>query len=795
MIWSPETDSIKINCETLRESYNNELQATKRSVLQTVAKVFDPIGISQPFTIRMKILLQNLWTLGLDWDETIPSEINKEWRRWLTEMSVLEKFSLPRKYFKGYKNSDVSLHVFADASPKAYGAVAYFRYSDDTNNICTSFIIAKGRVAPLKPMTLPRLELMAALLAAKLSKYLKDLFPELCQRICLWSDSQITLYWIKGNARNWKPFVSNRVTEIQSVTDPDQWFHCNGKLNPADLLTRGESASNLLKSSLWFHGPNWLSQPVNVWPVSEQINVDEDSVSHEKKSQMVNSLQVSVQSNEISTLLNLTRFSKLLKVYRITAYVMRFIHNIKQNSTKIRGPLSSAEILDAELYWVKIIQQKHFAKEILDLSNGRPLDKKSPIYSLNPEIDTHGLLRLRGRLQFSDFDFGEKHPWLLPYKDRFCELVIFDAHEKLFHAGVEATLALLREKFWIIRGRQCVKSNLTKCFLCRRYKVRGGTQEVAPLPSDRVIESPPFSVTGLDFAGPFFTKNSNDKHYLLLFTCATTRALHLELVPSMNTENFMLAFRKFISRRGLCRTIYSDNAKTFKRAELELKRIWKCIQNPSVVDLFSSHGIEWKFIVEKGAWWGGFWERHFRTIKTCLRKIVGRSSLTLSELETIFIEIEAIINSRPITYIYDDPAEPSPLTPAHFLIGNRLISLPVIRISQEDLIGSRNSLIKRYKHQQALLTQFWNRWRKHYLLTLRSMNLCPPTKVSNLFEVDDVVLVHDHRFPRNMWTMGKVTEIYPGRDGKVRSCLIKTSRGNLRRPVQLLYNLEISNYH
>ncbi|GFQ69373.1 integrase catalytic domain-containing protein [Trichonephila clavata] len=199
----------------------------------------------------------------------------------------------------------------------------------------------------------------------------------------------------------------------------------------------------------------------------------------------------------------------------------------------------------------------------------------------------------------------------------------------------------------------------------------------------------------------------------------------------MSTEQFLLAFRRFISRRGLCSTIYSDNAKTFKRAELELKHFWRCMLHPSVQDLFSTHGITWKYIVEKGAWWGGFWERHFRTIKTCLRKIIGRSSLSLNELETVFIEIEAMINSRPITYIYDDPSEPSPLTPAHFLI------------------------------------------------------------VTCQFKVDDVVLIHDDRFPRNLWSMGKIIETYTGRDGKIRSCLVKTKNNAIRRPVQLLYNLEV----
>ncbi|XP_035210036.1 uncharacterized protein LOC118184472 [Stegodyphus dumicola] len=299
---------------------------------------------------------------------------------------------------------------------------------------------------------------MAALVAAKLSIYLTKLFPELCHQKFLWSYSQITIYWIKGCARNWKHFVSNKVSEIQSLTDPECWFHCSGSEKPTDLLSRGKNAFNLVRSSLWLQGPSWISQPESVWPVNQRINIDEESVQNEARVQT--SFHVSVQDVGSSALLELTRFSRLLKVYRITAYVMLFTNNIKRNPVKVKSPLSSVEISRAELYWGKVTQRKYFAKETLDLSSGKCLEKTSSIYSLNPELDTHDLLHLKGRLQFSDFAFEEKHPWLLPYKDRYSELVIFESHTKLFHAGVEATLADVREKFWIIKGRQFVKSTL-----------------------------------------------------------------------------------------------------------------------------------------------------------------------------------------------------------------------------------------------------------------------------------------------------------------------------------------------
>ncbi|GBM03662.1 hypothetical protein AVEN_134896-1 [Araneus ventricosus] len=360
------------------------------------------------------------------------------------------------------------------------------------------------------------------------------------------------------------------------------------------------------------------------------------------------------------------------------------------------------------------------------------------------------------------------------------------------HLGVDGTLTQLREQFWIIKGRQFVKNVLNDCIICRRYKVKTGTQVVAPLPPDRIQEHSPFDVSGVDFAGPFYVNDSNTKCYLIIFTCAVIRAVHLELVPNMSTDSFLLAFRRFISRRGLCSVLYSDNAKTFKKANSELRKWWKYINNPEVKKVFASKGVVWKFIVERSPWWGGFWERQIRTIKTCLKKIIGKSSLSIKELETVFSEIEAIINSRPITYLYNEPSEPSPLTPSHFLVGKRLMSLPVVQPKIEELSINRNSLEKRFKYQQTLMNHFWNRWRKEYLLNLRSAYISTqPGKIIS-FKVNDIVLINDERYPRNMWMMGRILELCPGRDGKVRSLLIKTPKGNIKRSVQLVSNLEIN---
>ena len=287
--------------------------------------------------------------------------------------------------------------------------------------------------------------------------------------------------------------------------------------------------------------------------------------------------------------------------------------------------------------------------------------------------------------------------------------------------------------------------------------------------------------------------NSMTKSYIALFTCAVTRAVHLELVSDLSTENFLLALKRFISRRGLCKVIYSDNAKTFKRADQDLKELWKGIKDPQLREFFSEKGIVWRFIAERAAWWGGFWERLVRSVKIILRKVLGRARLNFEEMCTILTEAEAIINSRPLTFVHNDVDEPQPLTPAHFLVGQRLTCLPPkpFPADTNHPTANKEEMTRRWRYRQRLMTNFWNRWRREYLLDLKSAHRCDIPQPS-LLKVGDVVLIGEDNTPRQSWRLGRIQELFPGRDGLVRSCTVRTSSGTLlRRPIQLLYSLEI----
>ena len=251
-----------------------------------------------------------------------------------------------------------------------------------------------------------------------------------------------------------------------------------------------------------------------------------------------------------------------------------------------------------------------------------------------------------------------------------------------------------------------------------------------------------------------------------------------------------MALKRFISRRGLCKTIYSDNAKTFIKTDNLLREIWSKISRSEVQQFFTKNNITWKFIIPRASWWGGFWERMVRSVKTPLKKILGKSCLTYEEIQTVLTEIEAVINARPLTYVYEENDEPLPLSPSHFLIGRRINSLPDISDSTVPRSNKR-TLTKMFRYREQVLNHFWKRWRKEYLLELRSANMNISTGASSNFKIGDIVLIHEDKVPKHLWKCGRITELYYGRDSKVRSCALQTSSGLIKRPVQLLYKLEL----
>ena len=802
--WDTVSDEFFFDLQELYK-FGSSLPPTKRSILKLTAKIFDPIGFLTPFTVEMKILFQELCLDKIDWDSELQGTLLLTWNTLLEELKYLYNVRIPRCYFRS-SPIEIELHGFSDASNRAYAAVIYMRSLYQDGRVDVRLVASKSRVAPLKKQSIPRLELLGAVLLARLVHKFNSAVKQL--KTINWTDSMTTLCWIK-NERVWKQYVRHRVDEIRNLSSKDDWRHCPGKQNPADLPTRGLSAKELSTNVIWWNGPEFLYKAESEWPVSESTNAEDEVALMEIVKTPIATVHSLVNTSatmpeRIDQLVDVKRFHDVTSLLRVTALVIKAARRFKNRTRneKEETRLSSADLKDAETLWIKSVQATSFSNEIEFLKRK---ERKSipPIY-----VSQFGLflqdvvVKCKGRLNNSSLPANTKNPVLLPAKHGFVQLLIKQSHESVKHNGIRDTLTTLRERFWVLRGRESVKNFIRRCVICRKFE---GTPYSSPpqadLPSDRVSEDPPFTHVGLDFAGPLFieTKNSENadneskKVYICLFTCASTRAIHLELTSGLSVEAFLLAFRRFTGRRGVPATLHSDNAKTFKSSSREVQRI---IRSEEVWRYLTNKQIQWNFIIEKAPWWGGYWERLVRSIKRPLKKVLGRATLGFDELNTILIEIEAVINSRPITYVYDDEESISyPLTPSDLIYGRRITCTP--NASHYEIVSTNESLTRKARHHKHVLRRLTTQWRREYLTSLKERaQAVSRGSDKKPIEIGDIVLLKNDSTSRVFWKIGKVEELIPGKDGEVRAAVVKVGSSTkrpalLRRPLPQLIPIEV----
>lgn len=796
--WQPKLDRFIF----IPVTHEEPKAYTKRIVLSRTAQLFDPLGWLSPVIVRAKIFMQELWQANLDWDEPIPNHLETRWKSYINQLKDLSLISVPRWLGLSPSSLSVELHGFADASQAALGAVVYLRVIRDLNTTQVTIISSKSKVTPIKRastsskrsrnvrITIPRLELSAALLLTRHIEHLRRVLKLNTVPIHLWTDSSTTLYWIKAQPSRWKDFVRNRVSQIQEILPEAQWHHLPGEENPADLASRGVSPRQLSECALWWYGPSWLILPSEHWP---QLTFTlEENAELEERHKIV---AITREVKPLAMWDLIYRYSSLTRLLRITAWCKRallLIFNIKKSQTLKYIPLQPEELEEAKIYWIKSTQKAYFLSEINKLSKLEPVHQTSSIYRLTPFIDSQGILRIGGRLRNAQIDQDMKHPIILPRESPLTNLILDHTHRETMHGGVQLMLATLRRNYWIIGGRNPVRCFIHRCVTCARYRALTSKQLMGQLPINRTLASRPFYHSGVDYAGPFTLKTwrgrgaKTYKGYLVVFVCFSSSAVHLELATDYSTEGFLAAFKRFTSRRGICSTLSSDCGTNLIGADAELRKLFNAASKEiqHLMGLLANDGTKWIFNPPASPHFGGKWEAAVKSTKFHIKRVIGDTVLTYEEFSTLLTQVEAILNSRPLCPLSEDPNDLEALTPGHFIIGEAIKTVP-----EPSVVHIPVSRLSRYQLVKQMIERFWQRWSIEYLQRLQEIVKWhnPSTNIKE----GNLVLVVDERYPPSKWPLARVIAIHPGADGLTRVVTVKTQTTTLKRPIVKLCLLPI----
>lgn len=783
IVWNLNHDSFQYNVNLPPIGSH----ISKRVILSDIQKLFDPLGWLAPSTVMSKILIQKLWLEKINWDEKVTETLEEEWKQIRTDFKNVNEIQIRRWLGTTKANKEsIQIHGFCDASMRAYAAAVYIRILTQNRGIETKLLAARTRVAPLKTISLPRLELCGALLLSKLMKQIGQAIKLPTSEMYAWTDSSIVISWLCGEPNRWKPFVANRVVQIIENINNKHWYHVQSKDNPADLASRGIFLSALKESDLWWRGPRWLSE--KEFKISKPVIINTDL---EMKTNKINTyLTVEPEKQEKSLISQFENFDNLLQLTTAIAFCKIFLNYKKQNYTKIITTQVSEESLKI---CIKKVQEEDFKEEIERLKENKQVKSKSLLKSLTPYLDEFYILRVGGRLRHSHLPNDRKNPIILGSTNILTAFIIADAHAKTLHGGIQLMLSYLRSKYWIIRAKSLVKQYIHKCLICAKIKAKAKAQIMGDLPEQRVTPSRPFLYSGVDFAGPFQTLmckgrgNKTVKTYVAIFICMATKAIHIELVGDLTSEAFIGAFRRFVARRGKCSHLWSDQGRNFVGANKQLVEAWneaKLQYKGRIAQTLACDGTQMHFIPAYSPNFGGLWEAGVKSIKYHLQRIVT-THLTYEEMTTVLCQVEACLNSRPLCPLDNsDPECLDPLTPGHFLIGEAPIVIP-----SPDLRKVKTSHLSRWQHTQKLVNDFWRRWQDEYLSRLQQRPKWMKTEKE--LQIGDIVLIKTDNLPPGKWSLGRITNKHPGLDGFTRVYSVKSDGTIIKRSISKLCALPI----
>ncbi|XP_043204840.1 uncharacterized protein LOC122372053 [Amphibalanus amphitrite] len=598
VVLDPNTDTIGFNVDIQKLTRKT---ATKRGYLSAAASCYDPLGLAAPCVVRARVIIQKLHRLAVGWDDKVPESLRREWEGWLTDLRNLSLLKIPRCLSPLGLDAaldagdTIQLHHFADASSSAYGVVSYVRCVGDHSS-CT-LLFSRARLAPMKQLSVPRLELAAATLAVKSSLELQRAL-EVDAEVYFWTDSTTVLKYIKNEKTRFHVFVANRLAVIHDGSAAGQWHYVPSESNPADLVSRGMNASFLIHSDLWRFGPSFLNGKDQEWPA----NPAEDAVSEADPE--VKAVVMTTTCKDISPIEKLTQYySSWRRLVRAVALLRRLVLRWKKSApqdVKTTARLTVSDLEAAESCILKDLQARHFSQELSDLKSGKPVSTSSSLVRLDPWLE-EDTLRVGGRLRNSALPFDSKFPKILPGRDPVVDLLITAAHQNAGHEGRQHVLSDLRASYWIVGANTAVRRCLNRCISCKKRQKQTEHQKMADLPETR-----------LGVGDKAFTHTGN---------------------------SFLCALRRFMARRGGVRSLRSDQGTNFIGAEKELKEeVNKLKQHEGEIhELALRLGIDWRFHPPHASHFGGVWERQIRTIRKLLNALLTQQTFSLQTLQTLLV--------------------------------------------------------------------------------------------------------------------------------------------------------------
>ncbi len=778
-------DYIRVGKDLTVAFEADEGKETKKSVARAVATVYDPLQLLLPWKVGGNIILRDIWAYHQDvaeerkisktakklWDEVLPPDFQQRVAEWKKDHQLAKEIKIPRCLKrKGAGVIRQELHGFSDASPLAFGAVIYCKTIYAKGPPTSIFVTARGKVNPPKGHSLPRCELLGAKFLARLVTNVKEYLSMSEVKTFLYSDSMITLHWIKQEASRWRQFVANQVTVIQKLTAQEDWYHVPGEINPADLLTRPHNLRELLERKDWLEGPDFvitgkLPEQPNFYKVEEDVDLERKPDVEDvwtNVTGMVLSAPVAEVSADHPVKKILDKHGNVVKVLRLIALLKRAFR--KESP---RGPVfaDQKEMADAMDELARLMQHETFRETINQLLKNKPLTKSDRLVELNPFIDEKGLMRAMGRFdanhmsQHLPYDF--LFPVIIPSEHEVLAQIILFVHESLNHAGVDNLHAHFRQKWWILKGRATIKRYKNRCLRCRRYDAPKLDPKMAPLPPERLdVNEPPFTHLAMDGCGPVYVNadQSQEKRWLLVMSCMVTRGINVEILDDLSAESFVGCLRLQIAEFGVPKTIRLDNLRAHVKAARQLQALMDTQIFHDVQQKFRNVGIKFSYSAVGQPSTNGVIERCVRIVKDNLKKTLHNRLLTRSELQIFIKEARRTINSRPLVQVrHGELEDKMAISPNHLLYGHQLSSLPFLSDGKVD--GRKKPLVKLWNDRQKAQKKFTDDFVDQYISSLRELKKWK--QETEPIQVGDLCIVSDHPNKRKDWPIAVVDAVRP----------------------------------